>query len=154
MDISASFLVVLGLGLLAVVVVGVLLLGELRSSRVTEAGKERPETAPGTGSNLEPVWKAIQELQTAHGQIVVAVAQGIEHVDRSERRVRAAVKRAKKRFDDAGFADEGLDAEEEQLYLLDGQLGQEEELPGLSEPVGQDHTRESSPWAVVPGRIA
>lgn len=58
----------------------------------------------------------------------LAISEGIEHVDRAERRVRAAVARARKRMADLGYEDEGLEAEAQGIRELDGE---QRELEGM-----------------------
>lgn len=78
---------------------------------------EAPSIPPYDDSE---VWDAIESLAKRLDDMTHAVAEGIERVDRSERRVKAVVQRAKKRLEDAGFTDDGVEAEAEQLRLLDG----------------------------------
>jgi len=70
----------------------------------------------------------LNDLVQAHKDIVIAVAEGIERVDRSERRIQGTVKRAQKKLANHGFVDEGLEAENDQLQLIDGDRGKE---PGM-----------------------
>lgn len=72
--------------------------------------------------------KALEELATAVDENsselqdhTKAIAEGIEHVDRSERRVRAAVRRAEKRLEEAGYVDPALEGEVEGLRRLDAE---------------------------------
>lgn len=61
---------------------------------------------------LDPVF--IDRLNALEGQVealVIAVDEGIQRVDRSERRVNATVKRARKKLAEEGVEDPTLDAE-------------------------------------------
>jgi hypothetical protein len=69
------------------------------------------------------VRQAIDALADQLQDQTLAIAEGIERVDRSERRVRSAVARAQKRLSDAGYEDEGVEAEAVQLQFLDGGTG-------------------------------
>lgn len=69
-------------------------------------------------------------------QITAAVAEGIDRVDRSERRVVATVKRARKELKERGFTDEGVEAEHHQLHVLDEAGGNESPVPAVREEVG------------------
>lgn len=140
--------------LLTLLIVGGAVLGKLKDLSVAIKEKDRPETAPETPADLTDVWKVIGELEASHKSLMQAVAVGIEHVDRSERRVRATVKRAKKRFEESGYSDEGLEAEEEGIYLGDEDGLRQEELPLLQDDVEPDNPGENSPWLVVPGRLS
>ncbi len=73
--------------------------------------------------------------------LALAVGEGIQRVDRDERRIKATVARAQKKLADSGFADEGLDAEAHDLRLVDGTGGEErgvravpDEVAGAAEP--------------------
>jgi len=86
-------------------------------------------------------------------ELTLAIDDGIKHVDRSERRVRQVIASSKRRFEAAGYEDEGLLAEEAQLSLGDGKLSQAEGVPPVSNPMDADlpPLEGGSPWAVVPG---
>lgn len=68
----------------------------------------------------------------------VAIAEGIERVDRSERRVRAVVTRAQQRLADAGYQDEGLEAEAAQLQPLNADGGGVEGMQYVHEGLARD----------------
>lgn len=80
--------------------------------------------------------EAIDALQAEVTDQSLAIAEGIRHVDRAERRVRAVVGRAKKRLDDAGFSDAGLDGEVAELREIDGSGSPANGVPTLREGVG------------------
>lgn len=65
----------------------------------------------------------------------LAIAEGIERVDRAERRVRSAVGRARKRMADLGYADDALEAEAESLRTVDAPVGDYEGMQPVSEAV-------------------
>jgi len=77
-----------------------------------------------------------------------AVADGIDHVDRNEKRVRGIVTGAKRRFEAAGFIDPGVEAEIDTLPELNGQLSVAEELSAVPEDLGA-----TGPPAGVPGVV-
>jgi len=81
-----------------------------------------------TSKQITDLLEDVDALAQAHKDIVIAVAEGIERVDRSERRIQGTIKRAQKKLADHGFVDEGLDAEVDQLQLIDGDRGKE---PGV-----------------------
>lgn len=89
-----------------------------------------------------------QEEKT-RGQ-TLAIAEGIEHVDRAERRVRAAVARARKRMADLGYEDEGLEAEAKGIRELDGEQRELEGMQpvpdGVEGPEGFDVTDLPGEW--------
>lgn len=85
------------------------------------------ETLERRLSTLESlVHPRLEVLEKANHELTLAVAEGIERVDRAERRVRAAVQRARQRMADLGYEDEGLEAEAQGLHELDAGGGGEE----------------------------
>lgn len=80
--------------------------------------------------------EAIEALQSEVTDQHVAIAEGIRHVDRAERRVRAVVGRAKKRLDDAGISDAGLDGEVAELREIDGSGGPANGVSAVREGMG------------------
>jgi len=106
--------------------------------------QERPES-----DGNEALWRSLEGLEKRtldqFKDLTAAVAEGIEHVDRAERRVRAAIQSAKRRFEAEGYIDPGLEAEAAALPQGDGDPGPEEELPSVHEGV------EPGSWASVPG---
>ena len=106
---------------------------------------EWPESAVSEPEGLD-------QVQADLANLTLAVAEGIERVDRSERRIRSVVKSAKRRFEAAGFDDPGLEAEASTLPRLDEIERAEERLPDLQPHVGVDNSG-SAAWKVVPGRV-
>jgi len=91
----------------------------------------------GLGERIEstPSWVESQyddsPLKRQLADLTQAVAEGIERVDRAERRVKATVRSAKKELADAGFQHPGLNAEDAQLQLVDDIGVDPGPLPGL-----------------------
>lgn len=81
---------------------------------------------------------AQEDLEVGQKDLMIAVAEGIERVDRSERRVRAAVASAKKRLNEAGYEDPTLEAEAEGLRLVHGGGGEKGGLSAVPEDLGED----------------
>ncbi len=78
-----------------------------------------------------------KDLDDRVREYVIALAEGIERVDRSERRVKATVARARKELEAHGLADPGVEAEAEQLRLVDAARGDDRgmhTLPASVEP--------------------
>lgn len=97
---------------------------------------------------LEDLAERSDEHQARFKELTLAVAEGIEHVDRSERRVRAAVRRAEKRLDEAGYVDPALEGEIDGLRRRDGEAGEGEGV----QPVPADmETSPSFDFSDVPG---
>lgn len=82
-----------------------------------------------------------------HKGLVIAVAEGIERVDRSERRIGATIKRAQEKLAASGFSDPGVDSEIEGLRVLDGDGVDIGGLPALQPSLDDPRDQPSS----VPG---
>jgi len=80
---------------------------------------------------------AIEELDRRLVQITLAVAEGIERVDRAERRVRSTVKRARKELAEQGYESDGLEAEDAEIRLSNGPGGGEGGVPPLRLGLGE-----------------
>lgn len=110
---------------------------------------ERTESAPLPLADWEPVETLLKDLrgeidnlvrrvdglESGTKDITLAVSEGIERVDRSERRVRAVVRSARKELAAEGFEHPGLEAENRELQLVDGGGSSEGEVPTLPEEV-------------------
>ena len=105
----------------------------------TFESQERPESAP-----YDDEW-----IRSALDDLTLAVAEGIEHADRSERRVRAVVQGAKRRMEAAGYDDPGVEAEADQLSSEDAASRRPEVVQPLPENVEPDWV--GTAWAAVPG---
>ena len=101
-------------------------------------------------ASLEAHADAIEDLQEKGRAQTLAIAEGIERVDRSERRVRAVVGRAQKRFEDAGFEDAALESEAAQLHAFDGDGGEANGVPSMHPGVDQD--QQARDMSAFPGR--
>lgn len=145
---SALILSITGLVLLAALVVSVLMTMRVFSRTF---GNSQPRDTPEEGSRddlLEMFHSVANGLATCDlriDRLTKAVADGIDHVDRNEKRVRGIVTGAKRRFDAAGFEDPGTAAEVESLPEIDEASSPEEELQAVREGLELD------PWASVPG---
>ena len=94
------------------------------------------------------------ELQTDASieRLTLAVAEGIDHVDRNEKRVRGIVTGAKRRFAAEGYVDAGVDAEFETLPESDVQASETQGMLPLHENMAPDGAAYAgTPWAAVPG---
>jgi len=97
-------------------------------------------------TKIEGLVEDVDALVQAHKDIVIAVAEGIERVDRSERRIQGTVKRAQKKLAEHGFVDEGLEAEVDGLQLIDGDRGKE---PGVQPVRSEVASAEETPSSVA-----
>jgi len=75
-----------------------------------------------------------------------AVADGIDHVERNEKRVRGIVTGAKRRFAEAGYEDPGVEAEYDTLPEVDAPERDPKPVPAVHEDLGGE-----TAWASVPG---
>jgi len=88
-------------------------------------------------------------LATRIDDLTLAVKEGVNNVQRSERRVRAVVTSARRELADAGFEHPGLEAEHSQLREVDGEGGGEEQVPAVPEVVEQPRQNQHSVIAGV-----
>ena len=90
----------------------------------------------------------LEGLATRIDDLTLAVSEGVNNVQRSERRVRAVVTSARRQLAEAGYEHPGIEAEIGELRSLDGEGGNGEEVPAVPESVaGIDLDRPS----VIPG---
>ena len=82
---------------------------------------------------------ATEALLAEHKDMKLAIAEGIERVDRAERRIKDTVRRARKKLADSGLVDDGLEAEEQELRLLDGEPSEGVEVLKVREDVEVDN---------------
>lgn len=148
---------------LALVALGGLAMVDRRSQNRFERLETAPTPPPHEPVDLGPLEErldqhasainstqaALEELQGELRDQNLAIADGIERVDRAERRVRSAVSRARKRMADLGYVDEGLEAEAEGLREIDGDEGAGEGMPAMRGDLGGPPARDMSAF---PGR--
>ena len=126
---------------MAAAALAVAAMGLVRTMRLETAPLQLSESPYDDG----PTRKALLELQaetvalsTRLDGYGAALAEGIERVDRSERRIRQTVSRARKDLEDEGAAHAGLEAEHAQLQLLDGGRGESGEVSVVPADVAED----------------
>lgn len=88
-----------------------------------------------------------KDIEDRVREYVIALAEGIERVDRSERRVKATVNRARKELEAVGLVDPGVEAEAEELRLVDVARGSKRGMFPVSEPVAPG----ADPPSSIPG---
>ena len=93
---------------------------------------------------LAPLSAAFTELEKRLRDTNVAVAEGIERTDRSERRIASTVARARKELRESDFEHPGLEAEAHELRKVDGDGGHGTEVLHLPEKVEADADDPSS----------
>jgi len=70
-------------------------------------------------------------------RLTLALAEGIERQHRAELRIKATIKRARKELAERGLVDDGIEAEDQQLRLVDGEGSEAEGVPPVSGDVGE-----------------
>ena len=100
-------------------------------------------------SHVNALASRIDGLEKDIQTLYKAVADGIDHVDRNEKRVRGIVTGAKRRFAAEGFVDPGVDAEEDSLPRDHAAGGEDEGVPPMSDDLGIPQ----NPFQGVPGTV-
>jgi len=77
----------------------------------------------------------LQDLDRRMVELTLATSEGIERVERAERRIRATVARARKELAAEGFESPALEAEAAELRLVDGNGSEELGVQPLREDV-------------------
>jgi len=95
----------------------------------------------------------IEELAGRMKNLTHAVAEGIERVDRSERRVSATIARAQTKLAASGYEDPGVEAEIEGLRLLDGDGIGTGELPTVQSSLDNPGDEPSSIPGISVGQL-
>ncbi len=83
----------------------------------------------------QEITERLESIERRTVELAMALAHGIEHEDRRERRIQATVKRARKQLAELGVEDAGLEAEFDGLSLLDGDGGEERGMLALPAPM-------------------
>lgn len=86
-------------------------------------------------TELDELGRVQDDLSNEFKELMIAVAEGIERVDRSERRVRSTVARARKELKARGYDDPGLEAEAFELRDVNGDGGGAGGVPVVPEAV-------------------
>jgi len=92
-------------------------------------------------AQAQDAFSTCQPLEARINHLTLAVAEGIQHVDRAERRIAGTVARARKLLAESGVESPGLEAEAYELRLLDGDARPAEgvrEVPESVEPPPAD----------------
>ncbi len=91
-----------------------------------------------TGKILADLADDIARNRQAIAGLVVAVSDGIAHVKRHETRVAKQVTAARRLLRDSGLEHPGLEAEHEEIRERDGDSGEPETMPAVSEVLEED----------------
>lgn len=85
-----------------------------------------------------------RRLDESFDRLLLAVAEGIEKVERKERRIDAVIGRARKELKEHGLESSALTAEGHELHLVDGTGSDEPGLPAVREEVAGPTEQASS----------
>jgi len=121
--------------------------GPSRGSQPSDTPPIAPGQASASVQYVDDLERNLHELDKRVTELTAAVAHGIEHVDRTEKRVRGIVTGAKRRFAAAGYEDPGVEAEADSLPRDDAESI--EGVQTVPSDVGPDNG--SDPWSRVPG---
>lgn len=96
----------------------------------------------------------VGELEKKVADWTLAISEGIERTDRAERRIRAAIQRARKELKTLGYDDPGLEAEAAELHAVDGDRSPEHGVLTLSSGVEPPVDAASSVRGVSAAKLA
>jgi len=102
-----------------------------------EGGSDLGEILDGLAKVQGTVTALEDSTNLRFKQLTLAVAEGIEKVERSESRINSVVKSAQKEFKKQGFTTPGIEAEDQQLRLVDGAGSEERGVPPVREKVAE-----------------
>lgn len=104
-------------------------------------------------ASIDPLPEWRDALERKMDLLTLAVAEGIERVDRAERRIRTAVAGAKKKLREAGFEDAAVEAEAQELRIVDGSGSEDGEVPALRSVVEEPEEEASSVSGVTRAQL-
>lgn len=96
---------------------------------------------------------ALEDLDRRIVTLTLATAEGIERVDRAERRIRSTVQRARKELAGFGYESPGLEAEATELRLVDDGGSGDDGVQPLRPDVGDPEREEAQPPG-IPGHFS
>jgi len=106
--------------------------------------KVEPSDIPTASYDDEWIHRALERL-------TAAVAEGIDNVERNEKRVRGIIRGAQRRFENSEYFDAGVEAEADTLPDDHEETRREQRMFSVPEDVEPNQANEA--WAVVPGRL-
>ena len=95
-------------------------------------------------TRLAPITASLQELERRLKDTNVAVSEGIERTERTERRIASTVARARKELRESGYDHPGVEAEDHELRKVDGDGSHGTEVLDLPGEVAADPDPPSS----------
>jgi len=109
-----------------------------------QISKVEPSDIPAERYDDEWIHRALERL-------TAAVAEGIDNVERNEKRVRGIIRGAQRRFENSEYYDAGVEAEADTLPDDDEETRREQRMFSMPENVEPEPANEA--WAVIPGRV-
>jgi hypothetical protein len=106
--------------------------------------KVEPSDIPAEAYDDEWIHRALERL-------TAAVAEGIDNVERNEKRVRGIIRGAQRRFENSEYYDAGVEAEADTLPEDHEETFREQRMQPVPEDMEQPHPNEA--WSVIPGRV-
>lgn len=97
-----------------------------------------------TEAALERLAEGIEQGRADNKNMLFAISEGIERVDRAERRVKASIQRAQAKLRAHGLEDEGLEAEASEFLPANGDGGEPGRVPTMPPDVESAETEDSS----------
>lgn len=114
---------------------------------------ESRSTAADHGDKITELAAQHITLQRSVEQLTLAVSDGIERVDRAENRIKATIARARKELKGHGFESPGLEAENNELRLVNGTGSDERGVPAVPAEVASATEQASSVRGVPLGTL-
>jgi len=96
----------------------------------------------------------LEEIERKMKNLTIASAEGIERVERYERRINATVQRARKQLAEQGIESSGLEAEAADLRIIDGGRSEDSEVSALPAGLEPPSERASSVKGVPAATLA
>lgn len=124
------------------------------AKEAAETGDLKVDRVEGLSEILRQHEADIRLLREEYSNLRAAVADGIEHEERREKRIKATVARARKQLEEFNLGDPALEAEAAHLRPEDADGSGEGEVPPLSEDLVEfDEDAASSVPGVTQGQM-
>ena len=146
-------------------------LQDLQSARVVDLHPERLKRLEGklealgeltaevgdgmeaAADSREEIRKGLDDLSARIDHQNLAIAEGIERVTRAENRINNTVQRARKELRKRGVTDEGLEAEDAEIRLVDADRSDERGVYGVPGEVGGPDDAPSTVPGITVGQL-
>jgi len=98
----------------------------------------------GVGPQVRQLLERVDAIEKDRKDLALAIGEGIERVDRNERRIQNTIRRAKRELAEIGIVDEGLEAEGDAIRDEHADAGDETGVLPMRAAVGDDSEAPSS----------